>query len=217
MDIGVLTVVAAILAGMSMVAWKRVITRRDEFGGRGFRAWAAILVSVLALTAGGFEFAHHQRQELATKAIGVLSDVDGASADCERFSEELFNASQFQGFVYYDGSHVAHLRREVCHNLWDYAHGGQGHPTEAQIIAVHIVAHETMHINGITSEAVAECQAVQLNNQVAEALGATPAQARELQRRYYADVYPRQRGAYFSSECVEGGELDISPDLTEFP
>ena len=105
----------------------------------------------------------------------------------------------------------------MCHNLWDYAHGGQGHPTEAQIIAVHIVAHETMHINGITSEAVAECQAVQLNNQVAEALGATPAQARELQRRYYADVYPRQRGAYFSSECVEGGELDISPDLTEFP
>lgn len=217
MDIGVLTVVTAILVVMSLVAWKRVVTGRYEFDGRGFRAWAAILVTILALTAGGFEFAHHQRQDLATKAIGVLSDVDGATANCERFSEELFNASQFQGFVYFDGSHVAHLRREVCHNLWDYAHGGQGHPTEAQIIAVHIVAHETQHINGVTSEAVAECQAVQLENQVAEALGATPAQARKLQSLYYADVYPRQQGEYFSDECIEGGELDINPDRTDFP
>jgi len=217
MDIGVLTVVAAILAVMSLVAWNRVITRRYDFDGRGFRAWAAVLVSILALTAGGFEFAHHQRQQLATEAIGVLSDVKGASADCERFSEELFNVSQFQGYVYYDDSHLAHLRREVCHSLWDYAHGGQGHPTEAQIIAVHIVAHETMHINGIQSEAVAECRAVQLDHLVAEALGATPEQARELQRRYYADVYPHQSDEYFSSECKEGGELDIYPDRTVFP
>jgi hypothetical protein len=216
-DIGVLTVVAAILAVMSLVAWKRVIVGRDETDGRGFRAVVAGLVSILALTAGGFELAHHERQQLATEAIGVLSDVKGASADCERFSEELFNASQFQGYVYYDGSNVAHLRRGVCHNLWDYAHGGQAHPTEGQIIAVHIVAHETMHINGIQSEAVAECRAVQLNHLVAEALGATPEEARALQRRYFADYYPRQREDYVSAGCTEGGELDIYPDRTVFP
>jgi len=109
------------------------------------------------------------------------------------------------------------LRRSVCPNLWDYAHGGQSNPTEGQTRAVHIVAHEAMHINDIRSESVAECRAVQLNHLVAEALGATPEEARELPRRYFLDYYPHQRDDYRSGGCTEGGELDIYPDRTEFP
>jgi len=216
-DIGVLTVVAATLAVMSLVAWNRVVTRIETADGRGFRLVATAVLSLVTITAVYFEAAHHQRQQLATEALGVLSTVDGVNANCERFSEELFNLSSYQGYVYYDGSNVAHLRRNVCHNLWDYAHGGRAHPTEGQIVAVHIVAHETMHINGIRSESVAECQAVQLNHLVAEALGATPEEARELQRRYYVDYYPHQRSDYRSGACAEGGELDIFPDRAEFP
>lgn len=217
MDIGVLTVVAAILAAMTLTAWYRVMARYGDTDGRGFRAVVAGLVSILAFTAGYFEVAHHQRQQLATEALGVLSDVEGVSANCERLSEELFNVSQYQGYVYYDGSNVAHLRRNVCHNLWDYAHGGQSNPTEGQILAVHIVAHEAQHIDGIQSEAVAECRAVQLDHLIAEDLGATPEQARELQRRYFVDYYPNQRNDYVSGACAEGGELDIYPDRAEFP
>ena len=202
---------------MCLLAWNRVVARRSIADGRGLRAVGAGLVSLLALTAGSFEVAHHQRQQLATEALGVLAEVEGVGANCERFSEELFNVSQYQGYVYYDGSNVAHLRRNVCHNLWDYAHGAQSHPTEGQILAVHIVAHETMHINGIQSEAVAECRAVQLNHLVAEALGATPEQARALQLRYYVDYYPHQREGYVSGECAEGGELDVFSDRAEFP
>jgi len=216
-DIGVLTFVAAILVAMSLVAWYRVVTRLDETDGRGFRIVVTGMLSIVAFTAGYFEVAHHQRQQLATEALDVLSDVEGVSADCERLSEELFNISQYQGYVYYDGSNVAHLRRNVCHNLWDYAHGGQANPTEGQILAVHLVGHETMHINDIRAEAVAECRAVQLNHLIAEELGATPEEARELQRRYYVEYYGRQRGDYVSGECREGGELDIYPDRTEFP
>jgi len=216
-DIGVLTFVVAILAVMSLVAWYRVMTRIEEADGRTFRLVATAVLSLVTITAGYFELAHHQRQQLATEALGVLSNVDGVNANCERFSEELFNLSQYQGYVYYDGSNVAHLRRTVCHDLWDYAHGGQAHPTRGQIVAVHIVAHETMHINDIRSESVAECRAVQLNHLVAEALGATLEEARELQRRYYVDYYPNQRSDYVSGACTEGGELDIYPDRAEFP
>ena len=92
----------------------------------------------------------------------------------------------------------------MCHNLWNYAHGGQARPTDGEIVAVHIVAHETMHINGITSEAVAECRAVQLNHLVAEALGATPDEARALQRRYFVDFYPHQQADYVSQELRRG-------------
>ncbi len=58
---------------------------------------------------------------------------------------------------------------------------------------------------------------MQLNHLVAERLGATPEQARELQGRYYADYYPNQRSEYVSGECREGGEVDINPDRAEFP
>ncbi len=202
---------------MSLAAWYRVATRLDDTDGRGFRTVVAGVLSLLAFTAGYFEVAHHQRQQLATEALDVLSNVEVLSADCERFSEELFNLSQYQGYVYYDGSHVAHLRRNVCHALWDYAHGGQANPTEGQIRAVHVVGHEAMHINDIRTEAVAECRAVQLNHLIAEELGATPEEARELQQHYYVESYPRQRGEYISGECREGGELDVYPDRTEFP
>lgn len=217
MDIGVLTIVAAGLVAFSLIAWYRVATRRDDIDGRGFRLVVAGVVTVLAFIAGYVEVAHHLRQQLATEALEVISDVDGIHADCERFTEELFNLTQYQGYVYYDGSNVVHLRRNICHDLWHYAHGGQANPTEGQTIAVHVVTHEAMHINGVREEAVAECIAVQINHFVAEKLGATPAQARELQRRYYLLYYPRQRDYYISYECREGGDLDIYPDRTEFP
>jgi hypothetical protein len=217
MDIGVLTFVAVALTAMSLVAWYRWVTRLKETDGHGFRAGVAGVLTILAFIAGYFEVAHHLRQQLATEALAVLSDVDGISADCGRLTEELLNLSQYQGWVYYDGSHVAHLKRKVCHSLWDYAHGGQSRPTDDEIIAVHVVGHEAMHINGIVEEAVAECTAVQLNYLIAEELGATPQQARGLQRLYFEFFYPNQRSNYVSDECREGGELDIFPDRTEFP
>lgn len=217
MDVGVLTCVTAALALWSARAWYRVIARRRLLDGGRARVIAAGVISALAVTAGGFEIGHHMRQELATDALRAVTNVDGAHADCERFSEELFNATQYQGYVYDDGSSAAHLRRGVCHDLWDYARGGQADPSRDQIIAVHVVAHEATHINGIFSEAVAECEAVQSNHLVAQALGATPAQARELQRRYYAEIYPDQSDEYFSRACGEGGDLDIHSERTEFP
>jgi hypothetical protein len=217
MDIGVLTVVATALAAWALVAVYRVIIRLGEPDGRVFRALVAGVLSVTAFTAWSFEVAHHQRQQLATEALGVLSNVQGVSADCERYTEELFNLSQFQGYVYYDGSNVAHLRRNVCHGLWDYAHGGQANPSEEEILAVQIVAHEAQHINGTRIESTAECSAVQLNYLVAEKLGATPEQARALQRRYFTDYYPRMASDYVSGACSAGGALDIFPDRTEFP
>ena len=217
MDVGVLTVFATAVAAWALVAAYRVIARRDDLDGRGFRAVVAGVLVLTALTAWSFEIGQYRRQALATEALGVLSEVKGVRADCERYTEELFNLSQYQGYVYYDGSGVAHLKRNVCKDLWGYAHGGQANPTEGQILAVHIVAHETQHINGVRVEAVAECTAVQLNYLVAEKLGATPEQARELQRRYFVEDYPRQSSDYISSDCREGGALDIFPDRTEFP
>jgi hypothetical protein len=216
-DIGVLTVVTAVLVALALRAWYRAYNRRTLAGAGSSRfTWPAVL-TVAVLVAGGFEVGHHVRQDLATEALRAVTDVDGAHADCARFSDELFNVSQYQGYVYYDGSNAAHLRRDVCIDLWTYAHGGQRNPSDSEIFAVHVVTHEAMHINGIRSEAQAECTAMQLSHLVAEALGASPEQARRLQAKYFEEYYPHQRSDYRSGACTEGGAMDIDPERTEFP
>lgn len=212
-----LTIVTALLILLALRAWYRSITKpRFSVGGPPRYTWPAVLTAV-ALIAGGFEVGHHMRQSLATDALRAVTNVDGATADCSRFTEELFNISQYQGYVYYDGSNAAHLRRNVCHDLWSYAHGGQANPSRGEVIAVHIVTHEAMHINGYRNEAETECMAVQLNHLVAEKLGASPFQARKLQTQYYELYYPNQRTDYVSGACNEGGAMDIDAERTEFP
>lgn len=212
-----LTVVTAVLALIALRAWYRAATRpRYPSVGPPRFTWPIVL-TVAALVAGGFEVGHHLRQDLATDALRAVTPVEGAHADCARFTDELLNLSQYQGYVYYDGSNTAHLRRNVCRDLWSYAHGGQANPSRSEVIAVHVVTHEAMHINGLRNEAEAECVAVQLNHLVAEELGASPTQARELQTQYYELYYPNQRSDYVSGACTEGGSMDIDAERTEFP
>lgn len=217
MDIGVLTVVTAALAFFAIRAVVRAISRRHELDGGALRAWWAGVLVVMTLVALGFEVNHHMRQALVTQGMSAVTDNARAHANCERFSESLFNLSQFDGYVYQAKSDIANYKRQSCIDLAAYARGSKANPSIDQVLAVHLVAHETMHVNGIWTEADAECHAVQVSHLVAEELGATPAQARALQARYFAEIYPNIRSNYISSECREGGALDLFPDRTEFP
>ncbi len=217
MDIGVLTVVTVLLAGLAVRAAVRAVRLRADADGRTLRAWWAAILIAITLVALAFEVGHHQRQHLVTVAMSAVTDNPRARADCERFTEALFNLSQYDGYVYQDNSDVALYKRHVCIDLASYASSSHRNPSLEQIAAVHLVAHETMHVNGFWNEAEAECRAAQLSHLVAEQLGATAAQARELQARYFAELYPRNRSDYISGECREGGRLDIHPERTEFP
>lgn len=61
---------------------------------------------------------------------------------------------------------------------------------------------------GTTSEARAECEAVQRDVWAAELLGASDQDARTLAGLYWRDVYPRMPDDYVSSDCRPGGALD---------
>jgi hypothetical protein len=70
------------------------------------------------------------------------------------------------------------------------------------------LAHEPQHSKGIGQEGVAECNAIQLAPQAAEDLHLNRAYATSLLRtywRHYGDELPQYR----SSECHEGGALDL--------
>jgi hypothetical protein len=216
-DIGVLTVVCVVLAGLAVHAVMRAVRLRHEPEGRTLRAWWAAVLVVLAFVALLVEVGHHRREALVTDAMAAVTDNPRARADCERFTPSLLNLSQYDGYVWHDKPDVAEYRRHVCLNLAAYAGSSKVDPPLEQVAAVVLVAHETMHVNGIWTEADAECRAVQLGHLVAMRLGATEAQARALAARYFAEIYPHQRSDYVSGDCSEGGSLDIFPERAEFP
>jgi hypothetical protein len=79
----------------------------------------------------------------------------------------------------------------------------------AKLVAVHVLGHESMHLAGIVDEATADCLATQVDAYVATRLGANAAFARSLAREYWKIYYPAQDARYRSSECRDGGAMDL--------
>jgi len=84
-------------------------------------------------------------------------------------------------------------------------------------LAVHVLAHEAMHLRGIPDEAIAECYAMQHAPTLARELGASPMQAQQLAEFYWDTIYPGMPGEYTSSECVNGGRLDLNRESDVWP
>jgi hypothetical protein len=115
------------------------------------------------------------------------------------------------GFAGIGGTRV-NLGPAVCDGLVDLAYRGARPADEAgQLMlaaAVVTLSHEAQHSTGIEAESVAECNAIQLANGTALKLGANPPYATALVRTYWRH-YGEELAAYRSSECREGGKLDL--------
>jgi len=64
-------------------------------------------------------------------------------------------------------------------------------------------------MSGITSEFVAECDAMQHDTAMAEDLGAPAVAAHALAVSYWLTVYPDMPDGYRSADCRPGGTLDL--------
>jgi len=87
----------------------------------------------------------------------------------------------------------------------------------SKLLAVHVLAHEAMHLRGVRSEAVADCLAVQLDAIAAAALGADRAFARSMARELWDDFYVVRDRTFRTVTCHDGGELDLFPDRPGWP
>jgi hypothetical protein len=95
-----------------------------------------------------------------------------------------------------------------CRALSSYVRSGGLNPSREEMIAVHVLTHESMHMSGVRSEAESECRAMQRDARMAILLGATRLDARSLASWYWKEVYPRMSPAYRSEDCGPGQALD---------
>lgn len=143
----------------------------------------------------------------------AASEIAGGpvQVSCQSLGQAFVDLGPELGYVAWGPDGVPEratlIKFGTCGNLRAWLGSTKANPTLDQVIAVHVVTHETMHMVGIVNEAQAECAAVQRDAAMAEALGASPAEARSLARRYWAEVYPRMPDEYVGG-CGPGGRFD---------
>ena len=199
----------AVAIGLS-ARWS--LRRRDSLGRE--RPFPLISVLVLVALGGGLlvPVVRHHRLEgrltaVATTLVGARSVVH-----CQTAGREMLDLGPELGFVRWGPGgvpeHQTLIKRAPCGRLAAYLGGDQAHPSPDEIIAVHVLSHESRHMAGTVNEASADCQAMQRDAWTARLLGASSEQALALARSYWRTVYPHMPADYVSGECAPGAALD---------
>ncbi len=170
-------------------------------------AGLVVLALVCAIPGAQRRTQEHRLASVATRLVGHHVDVH-----CQSTAGALVDAGAELGYVAYDVTGVPEprttIKREPCADLKKYAGSNKKRPSLQQVVAVHVLTHEAMHMRGETNEAVTECEAIQRDALTARMLGASDRQAAGLARVYWQIVYPDMPDDYRTGDCVRGGALD---------
>ncbi|HVV76440.1 MAG TPA: hypothetical protein VHC43_10420 [Mycobacteriales bacterium] len=205
--LGVLSAAAAIAV---TVRWS--LNRVDGLGrSHPFPLVTAALLCDLAVVLIFPTFTRHYEEGRLGKVASVLVGQH-ATVHCETIGQTLTDVTGDLGFVKFgaDGvpEHHTTIMRGPCADLRRYYDGDQAHPTSGEIVAVHVLTHESMHMRGQRDESLAECEAMQRDAETAQLLGATPGEGLALARAYWMQVYPDMPDNYRTEDCKAGGGLD---------
>jgi hypothetical protein len=156
-------------------------------------------------------------QAAATTAVQQLIGNPAARVQCQRALATFLWAGADLGRVEWDQPERAWLTLETCQHLGSWYRSDHADPTIDEAIAVHVLTHEAMHVDGERNEAVAECRALQSDARTVVLLGGTAEQGDALAQRIATEVHPTMSDEYRSPECREGGTLDVTPEDGTWP
>jgi len=214
--VGIRTVVVVALA--AWVGWllvRGVIRRKMP--------WIGIAIVAVPLIALFWTERQWVSAEQRFSAVSHTIEPASPGVHCQRLGEAFTYAGSDLGHVFFeDGIPVgpAVIGYEACQNLtayWRSNAAEKSHPPLDQVIAVHVLSHESEHLRGIIDESLADCKAMQRDATTAQQLGATPAQGLLLARMYWMEVYPDLAADYVTHDCRENGPLDRTPDDGVWP
>jgi hypothetical protein len=201
-----------------LLAGGAVLTARQALGHAHRLALGLLLVPALLLS--WWESEDHSADVAMSHAASALAGRP-VHVTCQRLTGTFVDAGAELGYVQWgpDGKPVDEtvLKYDTCKHLYDWLGSDKQDPSFDEVVAVHVLAHESEHLAGEHDESVAECYSVQTTAETAELLGATREQARALARRYWREVYPYMPDGYRNDQCKDGGALDLQPDTTDWP
>ncbi|MEN0128396.1 MAG: hypothetical protein AAGC49_03065 [Brevundimonas sp.] len=198
----------ALAAGIA-IRW--VLRRVDSLGRvRRFPRISVGLCLALALACAVPLWTAARLEGTLTRAATAVAGQP-VRVHCQTFAQAFTDLGAELGYVRWDQDGKPErstlIKRDPCADLRHWLASSKHNPSRDQVVAVHVLTHETMHMAGIMNEAQTECAAVQRDAAMAVALGATQAQAEALAKRYWTEIYPNMPGDYVGG-CGAGGEFD---------
>jgi hypothetical protein len=207
-----LLVVVLGLIVLGWLAWKQVkhLERRPK------------TIAVVALVVLGIGVLEYRAQAAEARYGAVVSEIAhrDVSVRCQGMFGHLIDIGQELGTVQFnaegDPANKTDIKRDACNWLKEYEKGDKK-VTLHSALAVHVLAHEAIHLRGWTDEALAECYGLQYTAEVARGLGASPLQAQRLAEFYWRVVYPDMPDEYRTRDCADGARLDLHKDSSIWP
>jgi len=150
-----------------------------------------------------------EASRLAEKPVSIRCDE----------ARDYVGAVQHADGVAIVGGDLAILTPEICHDLYRVAFDGEvtGSRTGR---AIAVLAHEAWHLRGVGDEATTECYALQSGVELGIRLGLSEGTARQLMRQQLTENALRGAGSIeyrITSDCRDGGRLDLDPGDAGFP
>jgi hypothetical protein len=208
----VLEYIAVAFAFAALALFARWLQQR---GVRQHAPFPAIGISSCVVLAVVATFPVVDRVTLESRLSHSSSTLLGmhVEVDCQTLTGSALDMGNELGFVKWGPDGIPErktlIKHQQCNDLHSYLNSSKQHPSASQILAVHVLTHESMHMSGIKVEYVAECDAMQRDTAMAEVMGAKPAAAHALAVTYWLTVYPNMPDGYRSSDCRPGGSLDL--------
>jgi hypothetical protein len=199
-------------AASVLVVLRWTMNRVDTLGRPRSFPMLATGIPIAIAVATGVPVVQHSRLE--HRLAAVASQLAGlpVTVRCETLGQAWTDAHPESGYVWFgaDGrpEHSATITWQTCSDLGSWTGSDHTSSSLEQVVAVHVLTHEAMHMAGLRNEAAAECAAVQRDVRTALLLGATPMQARTMAARYWTEIYPRLSEDYRTASCAPGGALD---------
>lgn len=78
--------------------------------------------------------------------------------------------------------------------------------TDKELFSMHVFTHEVMHVRGELNEQKTDCQAIQRNHLLGEAMGIDPFVARQNSIQYYKTLYKKH--PYYDPRCAPQKAFD---------
>jgi hypothetical protein len=188
----------------------------------GLAVIAALVVAVWVLDGStGWSSVSGERRAEAVERFSDEASVIAekpVSIRCDE-ARDYVGAVQHADGVATLGGDLAILTPEICHDLYRLAFDGEvtGSRTGR---AIAVLSHEAWHLRGIGDEATTECYALQSGVALGERLGLDEDRAEQLMRQQLTENALRGAESIeyrVTSDCHDGGRLDLEPEDSGFP
>ena len=134
---------------------------------------------------------------------------------------EVGHLGSWRGYTWWEPGPTVHLSPEVCIELtrlrWESEPVQKAESRDALAWSLGALAHESVHASGVINEAKAHCWGMQRMRRAAVELGRSADEGQYLAERFWKRWYRWAKAPYESSECRNGGELDLRPGTDTWP